>query len=50
MKQPRKLTRDQKIRLSKLGIDPSIYALQRELPDKLVLVEKATGNTRVVEK
>lgn len=50
MKQPRKLTRNQKILLSRKGIDPSPYALQRELPDKLILVEKATGKRREVEK
>ena len=50
MKQLRKLTRDQKIMLSKQGIDPNAYALHRELPNSLVLVEKATGKLLVVEK
>lgn len=50
MKQPRKLTRDQKILLSSQGIDPSHYALQQELPNSLILVEKATGKLLVVEK
>lgn len=50
MKQSRKLTMDQKILLSRQGIDPKPYALHRELPNSLVLVEKTTGKFRVVEK
>lgn len=50
MKQPRKLTRDQKILLSSQGIDPSLYALYKELPNSLILVEKATGKFLVIEK
>jgi len=50
MKQPRKLTRSQKILLSEKGIDPKPYALRRELPNSLILVEKATGKVLVVEK
>lgn len=50
MKQPRKLTRDQKILLSRQGIAPNLYSLQRELPNSLILVEKATGKILVVEK
>lgn len=50
MKQPRKLTRDQKILLSRQGIAPNLYSLQWELPNSLILVEKATGKILVVEK
>lgn len=50
MKQPRKLTRDQKIRLSKQGIDPSLYALNKETEGAWFLVNKATGIIEVVLK
>jgi hypothetical protein len=50
MKNPKKLTRDQKILLSKRGIDPKGLYLQRELPNTLILVKAATGETMVVEK
>lgn len=50
MKQPSRLTRDQKIKLSRSGIDPSLYALVRELPNSLILIEKATGKILVFEK
>jgi len=43
MKQPKKLTRQQKIMLSNQGIDPRLYALNRETPEAWFLVEKATG-------
>lgn len=50
MEQPRKLTRDQKVMLSRQGIDPSLYDLYLELPNSLILVEKATGKFLVAEK
>lgn len=46
----RKLTRDQKILLSRKGIDPKGLYLKRELPNSLILFRKATGETLVVEK
>lgn len=50
MKQPKKLTRDQKILLSRRGIDPTPMRLERDLPHSLIIVNTTTGKTMVVEK
>ncbi len=50
MKQPKKLTRDQKILVSGKGLDPRVYALHRELPNSLILANKYTGKILVLEK
>ncbi len=50
MKNPRKLTRRQKILLSQIGYEPKAYAIARELENTLILVRKATGERLVVEK
>lgn len=50
MKQPKKLTRSQKIMLSEQGIDPKELALVRDLPNSQIFVNKSTGETVVIEK
>lgn len=50
MPQLHKLTRDQKILLSKMGHDPKAYLLERNLPNSLILVDKTTKERLVVDK
>lgn len=51
MKQPRRLTRDQKIALTKLGIaDPSKYSLVSETTIAFLLEEKTTKRRKLVPK
>lgn len=50
LKRPRRLTRDQKILLRKLGYDPSAYLLAFDLDHSFVLRDKNTDATVVVNK
>lgn len=50
MPQLRKLTRGQKILLSKKGFNPKDYLLLRNLPNTLIVVNKTTKEYLVVEK
>lgn len=51
MKQPRRLTRDQKIALTKLGIaDPAKYSLVSETTIAFLLEEKTTKKRKLVPK
>ena len=50
MKRLKKLTRSQKIMLSKNGIDPEGKYLRRELPNSLLLFDVVTNKLMVVEK
>lgn len=50
LKRPRRLTRDQKIALKKLGYDPSRYLLAYDLDHSFVLRDKTTDATVVVHK
>lgn len=50
MNRPKRLTRNQKILLSSKGIDPKGLCLKQELPNTLILVKTATGETVIVEK
>ena len=50
MKQPRKLTRAQKELLHKRFLDPHMWMLVREESDKLVVINRASGNIRRVKK
>ena len=50
MKQPKKLTRDQKIMLSRQGYNPKQYLLIRDLPYYLVLQDRKTALEVVVDK
>lgn len=45
----KKLTRDQKIALSKLGLDPDNYRLIRRSEDGLTLLNRETGKPEFVE-
>lgn len=50
MKQPQRLTRDQKILISKRGLDPGGFFLIKADFDTLTLYDKATGATVTVPK
>ncbi len=50
MKQPRRLTRAQKILLSELGIDHKGFRLVQDEPDRLILTHEATGRTVTIAK
>lgn len=50
MKQPKKLTRNQKEYLKRIGLEPAKYALSSETDSKLVLYNKLTGLVEVVDK
>lgn len=50
MKQPRRLTRDEKIRLSNEGYDPSRYVYVREQDGCDILMDKLTGEHLVLKK
>lgn len=50
MPQLRKLTREQKILLSKKGFNPKDFLLMRSLPNTLIVVNKTTKDHLVVEK
>lgn len=49
MKQPRKLTRMEKIRLSALGYEPSLYACAGTEKNVITLVHKESGKVIDVE-
>ena len=40
MKNPKKLKRRHKIRLSKLGLDPSLFYVSKETADKITFIDK----------
>ena len=46
----RKLTRDQKILVTKQGIDPTGYYLRQELMNTFIIVNPTTKDVQVVEK
>lgn len=50
MKQPRRLTRDEKIRLSAAGCDPSRYLFVRQQDGCDVYVDKLSGEHLVLGK
>jgi len=50
MKQPKKLTRDQKILISSRGLNPGEFSLISEGSSVLTLHDKATGMTVTVPK
>ncbi len=50
MKQPKKLTRDQKILISSRGLNPGEFSLISEDSSVLTLHDKATGMTVTVPK
>lgn len=50
MKQPRRLTREEKIRLSNEGYDPSCYVYVREQDGCDILMDKHTGEQLVLKK
>ena len=50
MKQPKKLTRDQKILISSRGLNPGEFSLISEDSSVLTLHDKATGLTVTVPK
>lgn len=50
LKRPKRLTRDQKIQLKKLGYDPSKYLITFDLGHSFVLRDKITDATVVVKK
>lgn len=50
MKQPKKLTRQQKILLSNVGLDPDKYMLHQDLMRTIVVSHKETGAVEIVEK
>lgn len=45
-----RLTRAQKILLTKYRLNPDNWLYERETPDKLVLVHRYTGAVRVIDK
>lgn len=50
LKNGKKLTRDQKIMLTKAGWDPAAWLCVMDLPNSLILVHRDTGETFVFEK
>ena len=50
MKQPKRLTRDQKITLGKRGLDAGQFSLIEENETTLVLLDKANGTRVTVPK
>lgn len=50
MKHGKRLTRDQKIMLSKAGWDPAVWLCVMDLPHTLILAHRDTGETFVFEK
>ena len=50
MKQPKKLTRDQKIVVSAHYLNPEEWMLQKESEFYLTLVHKKTGKTKRIDK
>lgn len=50
MKQPKKLTRAQKIFLTKHGKDPKDYALDQELRNVIIFLNKRTGVLEAFDK
>lgn len=50
MKQPRKLTRNEKIMLSKKRLKPDNWMVQSEDSESIVLVHKTTKNTKELKK
>lgn len=47
-KQPKKLTRTQKILLSEKKLDPANWMLQEELTEGIAIVNKKSGKVRVI--
>lgn len=50
MRNLRRLTRQQKIRLSKLGLDATEYLLYSETADALTVVHRTTGKITTLAK
>ena len=50
MKQPKRLTRDQKVILSAQGLVADNYMLDKETEFYLVVVHKSTGKSRLIDK
>lgn len=50
MKQPKRLTRDQKVILSAQGLVADNYMLEKETDFYLVVVHKFTGKSRRIDK
>lgn len=50
MKQPKRLTRDQKVILSAQGLVVDNYMLEKETEFYLVVVHKSTGKSRRIDK
>lgn len=50
MKQPKKLKRDQKVFLSKKGLNPENWMVQSEDAENIVFVHKISGKTRKFQK
>ncbi len=46
MKQPKRLTRAHKTYLSKCHLDPNLWMLLSEDPDRYIYVSKVNGQTR----
>ena len=50
MKQPKRLTREQKVILSAQGLVADNYMLEKETEFYLVVVHKSTGKSRRIDK
>lgn len=50
MKQPRKLTREQKIAVSAANLNPDNWALEQETEFYLKIVNKVTGTRRTIDR
>ena len=50
MKQGKRLTRDQKIMLSRAGWDHKAYLCVRDMPNTLILTRKADGELVIFDK
>ncbi len=50
MKQPKRLTREQKIMLSEQGFNPKAYLMLYDLGERLLLLEKKTDKRILVDK
>lgn len=48
MKQPRNLTRQQKIYIASFRLNPDNWLISKKLVDKWLIVHRLTGRTRII--
>ena len=50
MKQPKKLKLEYKLAVSAYGLNPEHYMLQKDGDTYITIVNKQTGNTKIIDK